>query len=154
MNYWLVKSEPFKYSWDDFVKEGKSVWDGVRNYQARNNLKEMKKGGNLEGGVKKNMLFDKNGERRIDPEAIAYIENTVEMLPQTKFMYTTDDGKYKPERKKLHDEIIATFHEGKPCINKRPAVAILTGGAPASGKTTFIKKYVDRPRQGVSCGCR
>jgi predicted RNA-binding protein with PUA-like domain len=44
MNYWLVKSEPFKYSWDDLVKEGKSVWDGVRNYQARNNMKEMKKG--------------------------------------------------------------------------------------------------------------
>lgn len=44
MNYWLVKSEPFKYSWDNFVKEGKSVWDGVRNYQARNNMKEMKKG--------------------------------------------------------------------------------------------------------------
>lgn len=44
MNYWLVKSEPFKYSWDDFVKEGKSVWDGVRNYQARNNMKDMKKG--------------------------------------------------------------------------------------------------------------
>ncbi|NQW75607.1 MAG: EVE domain-containing protein [Cytophagales bacterium] len=44
MNYWLVKSEPFKYSWDDFVKEEKSVWDGVRNYQARNNMKEMKKG--------------------------------------------------------------------------------------------------------------
>jgi predicted RNA-binding protein with PUA-like domain len=44
MNYWLVKSEPFKYSWDDFVKEGKSVWDGVRNYQARNNLKAMKVG--------------------------------------------------------------------------------------------------------------
>jgi predicted RNA-binding protein with PUA-like domain len=44
MNYWLVKSEPFKYSWDDFVKEGKSVWDGVRNYQARNNLKAMQKG--------------------------------------------------------------------------------------------------------------
>ncbi len=44
MNYWLVKSEPFKYSWDDFVKEGKSVWDGVRNYQARNNMMAMKKG--------------------------------------------------------------------------------------------------------------
>ena len=44
MNYWLVKSEPFKYSWDDFVNEGKSVWDGVRNYQARNNMKLMKKG--------------------------------------------------------------------------------------------------------------
>lgn len=44
MQYWLVKSEPFKYSWEDFVKEGKSVWDGVRNYQARNNLMAMKKG--------------------------------------------------------------------------------------------------------------
>lgn len=44
MNYWLVKSEPFKYSWDDFVKDGRTYWDGVRNYQARNNLKAMKKG--------------------------------------------------------------------------------------------------------------
>lgn len=44
MNYWLVKSEPFKYSWDKFVSDGKTFWDGVRNYQARNNLKDMKKG--------------------------------------------------------------------------------------------------------------
>ena len=44
MNYWLVKSEPFKYSWQDFIKDGWTYWDGVRNYQARNNLKEMKKG--------------------------------------------------------------------------------------------------------------
>lgn len=44
MNYWLVKSEPDAYSWERFVKEGKTMWEGVRNYQARNNLKEMKKG--------------------------------------------------------------------------------------------------------------
>jgi predicted RNA-binding protein with PUA-like domain len=44
MNYWLVKSEPFKYSWDQLVKEKKAVWDGVRNYAARNNLKAMAKG--------------------------------------------------------------------------------------------------------------
>lgn len=44
MNYWLVKSEPFKYSWDQFVKDGKTHWDGVRNYAARNNLKAMAKG--------------------------------------------------------------------------------------------------------------
>jgi predicted RNA-binding protein with PUA-like domain len=44
MNYWLVKSEPFKYSWDKFLQEGATFWDGVRNYQARNNLKGMKKG--------------------------------------------------------------------------------------------------------------
>lgn len=44
MNYWLVKSEPFKYSWEQFEKDGQTFWDGVRNYAARNNLKAMKKG--------------------------------------------------------------------------------------------------------------
>lgn len=44
MNYWLVKSEPVKYSWDQFVADGKTTWDGVRNFAARNNLKAMKKG--------------------------------------------------------------------------------------------------------------
>jgi predicted RNA-binding protein with PUA-like domain len=43
-SYWLVKSEPFKYSWDQFVADKKTFWDGVRNYGARNNLKAMKKG--------------------------------------------------------------------------------------------------------------
>ena len=43
MKYWLLKSEPDTWSWDNQVKEGASMWDGVRNYQARNNLKEMKK---------------------------------------------------------------------------------------------------------------
>jgi predicted ABC-type ATPase len=93
--------------------------------------------------TKNNMIFDKNGERRVDPEALEYIETEVKMLPQTKFMHTDSNGKYSAKRKKLHEEIIGHFHEGKPCVNKRPAVAILTGGAPASGKTTFIKKYVD-----------
>ena len=44
MNYWLVKSEPSVYSWDTFVKEKRTFWDGVRNYTARNNMREMKKG--------------------------------------------------------------------------------------------------------------
>ncbi len=44
MNYWLVKSEPFKYSWEQFLMEKKTFWDGVRNYAARNNLRAMKKG--------------------------------------------------------------------------------------------------------------
>ena len=44
MNYWLVKSEPFKYSWQQFLKDKKTFWDGVRNYAARNNLRAMKKG--------------------------------------------------------------------------------------------------------------
>ncbi len=44
MAYWLMKSEPFKYSWDDLVAEGEGTWDGVRNYQARNNLAAMQVG--------------------------------------------------------------------------------------------------------------
>ena len=44
MNYWMVKQEPEAYSFDDLVAEGKTDWTGVRNFQARNNLKAMKKG--------------------------------------------------------------------------------------------------------------
>ncbi len=43
-SYWLVKSEPFKYSWDDLNRDGRTYWDGVRNYTARNNLQAMKTG--------------------------------------------------------------------------------------------------------------
>ena len=43
MNYWLMKSEPSTYSWADLERDKKSTWDGVRNFQARNNLKTMKK---------------------------------------------------------------------------------------------------------------
>jgi predicted RNA-binding protein with PUA-like domain len=43
-NYWMVKQEPETYSWADFVRDGKTDWTGVRNYQARNNLREMKAG--------------------------------------------------------------------------------------------------------------
>jgi len=44
MNYWLVKSEPAAYSWQQFIKDGRTMWDGVRNYQARNNLRLMQEG--------------------------------------------------------------------------------------------------------------
>ena len=44
MSHWLIKSEPVKYSWDQFVKDKQTHWDGVRNYAARNNLRAMKKG--------------------------------------------------------------------------------------------------------------
>jgi predicted RNA-binding protein with PUA-like domain len=44
MNYWLAKSEPESYSWSQFVKDGHAAWTGVRNFQARNNLRAMKRG--------------------------------------------------------------------------------------------------------------
>jgi predicted RNA-binding protein with PUA-like domain len=44
MNYWLAKSEPAAYAWSQLVKDGRTAWTGVRNFQARNNLRAMKKG--------------------------------------------------------------------------------------------------------------
>lgn len=44
MNYWLLKTEPDTFSWETLLKEGTSMWDGVRNFQARNNIRKMKKG--------------------------------------------------------------------------------------------------------------
>jgi predicted RNA-binding protein with PUA-like domain len=44
LGHWLVKSEPFKYAWDQLVEDGRTEWDGVRNYEARNNLRDMKVG--------------------------------------------------------------------------------------------------------------
>jgi predicted RNA-binding protein with PUA-like domain len=44
MHYWLVKSEPGSYSWDAFVKDKRTAWTGVRNFQARNNLRAMQRG--------------------------------------------------------------------------------------------------------------
>jgi predicted RNA-binding protein with PUA-like domain len=44
MNYWLIKSEPKKYAWSTFIKDGHTFWDGVKNYQARNNLRLMQVG--------------------------------------------------------------------------------------------------------------
>lgn len=44
MNYWIIKSEPHKYAWERFLAEGRTHWEGVRNYQARNNLQAMREG--------------------------------------------------------------------------------------------------------------
>ena len=56
MNYWLVKQEPSTYSFDDFLKEKKTDWTGVRNYMARNFLRDMKKG--------ENVLFYHSGDEK------------------------------------------------------------------------------------------
>jgi len=93
MNYWLVKSEPFKYSWDDFVKEGKSVWDGVRNYQARNNMKAMKKGDwvffyHSNEGVEVVGLAEVSKEFYQDPTTDDVKWVVVELIPLKKFTKT------------------------------------------------------------------
>lgn len=58
MAYWLVKSEPDVYSWDTFVSEKRTYWNGVRNYQARNNMQAMRKGDTV-------LFYHSNAERQI-----------------------------------------------------------------------------------------
>lgn len=86
--------------------------------------------------------FDKKGERDISPAAIKKLEACTAKQPQTKDAYFKD-GAYTPERQKLHEQILGKAKEKKPCIVQRQPVAILTGGPPGSGKSTWLKKYAD-----------
>ena len=78
-SFWIVKQEPSKYSWQQFEKDGCTYWDGVRNYQARNNLKAMKKGDKL--------LFYHS---IIGKEIVGIAEVTREAYPDP----TTDDERW------------------------------------------------------------
>ena len=73
MNYWMVKTEPSSYSWEDFSKKGEDVWDGVRNYQARNFLKEMRQGDPV--------LFYHSGK---DKAVVGLAEVSAEAFPDPK----------------------------------------------------------------------
>ena len=62
MNFWLLKTEPDSYSWDDLVRDKKTVWDGVRNFQARSHMKKMEKGDTV-------FIYHTGGEKAIVGEA-------------------------------------------------------------------------------------
>lgn len=73
MNYWMVKSEPTSYSWDDFTAKQEDVWDGVRNYQARNSLRDMRLG--------EPVLFYHSGK---DKAIVGVAEVSEEVFPDPK----------------------------------------------------------------------
>ncbi len=90
MQYWLVKSEPGAYSWQQFEKDGKTMWEGVRNYQARNNLQAMQKDDMV-------LFYHSVSEKQVmgigrvvktaypDPTASDDRWVVVELVPETKF---------------------------------------------------------------------
>ncbi len=87
-------------------------------------------------------LFDENGERKNDLESIEVLTDYVNSLPQTKSMYFNESTqKYTPKRQKLHREIIDEFKDDLICVESDEPIAILMGGSPASGKSTFLRKY-------------
>jgi len=94
-------------------------------------------------------LLDEKGLARIDKEALEHLENIAKNEPDTKLLHTVEvidaDGNkqlvYTPERIKLHDEIIKDLTKDAVCISNDTPIAVLTGGAPGSGKSSFLKKY-------------
>ena len=87
-------------------------------------------------------VLDKDGERQIDKESIDNLTACLNDLPQTKSMhFDYEKNEYTPARKRLHRDIIYEFKKDLICIDREEPIAILMGGSPASGKSTFLKKY-------------
>jgi len=98
-------------------------------------------GGALEGEFTCEVL-DEEGERMIDPQSIESLTECISNLPQTKSMhFDYEKNDYKPYRKRLHKDIIYEFKKDLMCIENAEPIAILMGGSPASGKSTFLKKF-------------
>lgn len=113
MNYWLVKQEPEAYSWDDLVRDCKTVWDGVRNYQARNNLQEMKTGDQV-------LFYHSVGPR----EVVGVAEVAREAFPDP----TTDDERW----------VAVELHPVKPL--QRPVSLDRIKEVPALQEIALIKQ--------------
>lgn len=84
---------------------------------------------------------DEQGVRRTDREALELISHCIAKQPQTKEHFTDKSGKYTAERKALHDRIIKQLTQNATCIRRDKPIAVLTGGAPGSGKTHFLKHF-------------
>lgn len=90
---------------------------------------------------KREVFFDENGVRKIDAATIELLTRGVETLPQTKDLHIDVNGEYSYDRQLLHYEIINDFKRNINCVESDEPIAILTGGSPASGKTTFLKRF-------------
>jgi predicted RNA-binding protein with PUA-like domain len=90
MKYWLVKSEPEAYSWQEFVQKKEEVWDGVRNYQARNNLNAMKSGDLV-------LFYHSGGERQV--------MGIAEVIKESYQDPTTEDERWTSVNLKLVEEL-------------------------------------------------
>jgi predicted kinase/TfoX/Sxy family transcriptional regulator of competence genes len=88
---------------------------------------------------------DDKGVVRIDAEALKMLDECNASLPQTKRMHSTEmpngERVYTPERQKLHDEILKNVTKDAVCTDRVQPIAVLTGGGPGSGKSTFLRKF-------------
>lgn len=83
---------------------------------------------------------DKTGERLISPRAIRHLDSCISKQPSTKEMYQDSRGRYTPERQALHQKIIKKFLWRVPCVENRNPIAVIMGGPPGAGKSTYLKR--------------
>ena len=140
-NWKYVKRYDIDYivSDDDVKIKGDNLYSGLW-METNDYNKRFDKGGTIMSSDIKEKIFDENGERKIDKKSIEILTEYVNSLEQTKSA-NQKNGKYTPSRKKLHGKIIEKFKDGVVCIDNNKPIAILMGGSPASGKSTFLKKY-------------
>ena len=101
-----------------------------------------KKGGTIMSSKIKSKVFDENGKRKIDDKSIKELTTYINSLPQTKSKHFNNTTKrYSKKRRELHIDIINSFIGDVVCIEQDEPIAILMGGSPASGKSSFLKKY-------------
>lgn len=139
MNYWLVKSEPFKYSWEQFVQDGKTFWDGVRNYGARNNLRAMKKGDHVlfyhsnEGlaivGIAEVSKEAYQDPTTIDPNWVAVDLKPIKAMPRPVTL-----GQIKAEPSLQEMDLVRLSRLSVGAVREREYKKILTIGKLRSGK--------------------
>lgn len=101
MNYWLVKQEPESYSFADLTKDGRTDWTGVRNYQARNNLRAMKLGDRVlfyHSGAEKSVVGLAEVSRTEFPDPTDENWGAVEIKPLEKFAKNVSLGTIKAEK--------------------------------------------------------
>lgn len=142
--------------WCDKVEKG---WGYMKTLIEKEiaNLEKKKKPSAFKQAIKEKSLFkdggkvsktndscqvlDKDGNPAIDDASLAKMEKCIMKLTQTKDMNLNANGKYKLARRKLHKKIIDEFKKNAVCITKGRPIAILMGGSPASGKSSFLKRY-------------
>lgn len=120
--------------------EYKTIEQNVIDFSRLNYLlsdKKVKIGGNAKYTSCPPLKAD--GMADISPDALAYLDACIAAAGQTKDTYFVD-GHYTPERQAIHEEIITDLFRGVKCVKKGAPIAVLTGGSPASGKTTYINK--------------
>ncbi len=111
MKYWLIKSEPSVYPWEQLEKDGKATWDGVRNYRARNNLRDMKKGDKLffyhsNEGLEIVGVAEIAKEHFQDPTTTETAWLAVEIKPHKKFKKTVPLSYIKTDKKLASMELL------------------------------------------------